>query len=469
MTSKSKLAAIVGTANLVGIGVAVAAIVLPPQWGLGPGAQAAAGIGVLMAVLWVTEAVPLAVTALIPVVLFPLAGIASVADLSASYADPVVFLFLGGFLIARAIERWNLHRRLAFAILARTNGDPARIVLSMMAVTAFLSLWISNTAAAMVAAPIAASIAAVRARDDGFGAALMLGVAYSATIGGMGSLIGTPPNALFAAYMEEAHGVVIGFAEWMLVGLPVAVILLPVTWLVLTRVSFRLEPEPLTIEFCQSEPMRAGEKRVALVAALTALGWILRPVLAGLFPALGLSDAVIAMAGALALFLVPSGEGRGGRLLDWEAASTIRWDVLILFGGGLSLAAAIDGTGLAGWIGARAEALHGLPPVLILVVIALIVVYLGELASNTAMAAIFLPVAGAAAVGMGVAPLDFALPVALAASIGFMLPVATPPNAIVFANPAVTRQNMLRAGLPLDLVGIAVALAAGALVGPLVF
>ncbi len=469
MVSKPKLAAIVRAANLVGIGVAVASIVLPPQWGLGPGAQAAAGIGVLMAVLWVTEAVPLAVTALVPVVLFPLAGIASVADLSASYADPVVFLFLGGFLIARAIERWNLHRRLAFSILARTNGDPARIVLSIMAVTAFLSLWISNTAAAMVAAPIAASIAAVRAKDDGFGAALMLGVAYSATIGGMGSLIGTPPNALFAAYMEEAHGVVIGFAEWMLVGLPVAIILLPVTWLVLTRLSFRLEPEPLTIEFCRSEPMRAGERRVALVAAATALGWILRPVLAGLFPALGLSDAVIAMAGALALFLVPSGEGRGGRLLDWEAAATIRWDVLILFGGGLSLAAAIDGTGLAGWIGGRAEALQGLPPLLILVVIAAIIVYLGELASNTAMAAIFLPVAGAAAVGIGVAPLDFALPVALAASIGFMLPVATPPNAIVFANPAVTRSNMLRAGLPLDLVGIAVALIVGALVGPLVF
>jgi len=469
LVSKPKLAAIVRAANLVGIGVAVASIVLPPQWGLGPGAQAAAGIGVLMAVLWVTEAVPLAVTALVPVVLFPLAGIASVADLSASYADPVVFLFLGGFLIARAIERWNLHRRLAFSILARTNGDPARIVLSIMAVTAFLSLWISNTAAAMVAAPIAASIAAVRAKDDGFGAALMLGVAYSATIGGMGSLIGTPPNALFAAYMEEAHGVVIGFAEWMLVGLPVAIILLPVTWLVLTRLSFRLEPEPLTIEFCRSEPMRAGERRVALVAAATALGWILRPVLAGLFPALGLSDAVIAMAGALALFLVPSGEGRGGRLLDWEAAATIRWDVLILFGGGLSLAAAIDGTGLAGWIGGRAEALQGLPPLLILVVIAAIIVYLGELASNTAMAAIFLPVAGAAAVGIGVAPLDFALPVALAASIGFMLPVATPPNAIVFANPAVTRSNMLRAGLPLDLVGIAVALIVGALVGPLVF
>jgi len=469
LVSKPKLAAIVRAANLVGIGVAVASIVLPPQWGLGPGAQAAAGIGVLMAVLWVTEAVPLAVTALVPVVLFPLAGIASVADLSASYADPVVFLFLGGFLIARAIERWNLHRRLAFSILARTNGDPARIVLSIMAVTAFLSLWISNTAAAMVAAPIAASIAAVRAKDDGFGAALMLGVAYSATIGGMGSLIGTPPNALFAAYMEEAHGVVIGFAEWMLVGLPVAIILLPVTWLVLTRLSFRLEPEPLTIEFCRSEPMRAGERRVALVAAATALGWILRPVLAGLFPALGLSDAVIAMAGALALFLVPSGEGRGGRLLDWEAAATIRWDVLILFGGGLSLAAAIDGTGLAGWIGGRAEALQGLPPLLILVVIAAIIVYLGELASNTAMAAIFLPVAGADAVGIGVAPLDFALPVALAASIGFMLPVATPPNAIVFANPAVTRSNMLRAGLPLDLVGIAVALIVGALVGPLVF
>ncbi len=456
-------------ANLTGVAVAILSIVLPPQVGLTASGQAAAGIGILMAVLWVTEVVPLAVTALLPLVLFPAVGIAAIGELSSSYANPVIFLFLGGFLIAKAIESWNLHHRLAFSILARTKGDPKRIVLSVMVVTAFLSLWISNTAAAMVAAPIAASIAAMRDEDDGFAPALMLGVAYAATIGGMGSLIGTPPNALFAAYMAEAHGIVIGFAEWMLVGLPAVMVLLPLTWFVLTRFSFTLEEGHMSVDFRKSAPMSSGERRVAIVAGLAALGWILRPTLAGIFPGLALSDAGIAMTAALALFFVPVGGGQGGRLLNWEIASTLRWDVLILFGGGLSLASAIDSTGLAEWIGERAQGMQGLPTFWILLVMALIIVYLGELASNTAMAAIFLPVAGAAAIGMSADPLTFALPVAMAASIGFMLPVATPPNAIVFANPAVTRSNMLRAGAPLDLIGIIVALAAGALLGPLVF
>jgi sodium-dependent dicarboxylate transporter 2/3/5 len=423
----------------------------------------------MMAVLWVTEVIPLAATALLPLVLFPAMGIASIAELSSSYANPVIFLFLGGFLIARAIENWNLHRRLAFSILARTKGDPKRIILSIMAVTAFLSLWISNTAATMVAAPIAASVAALREENDGFAPALMLGVAYAATIGGMGSLIGTPPNALFAAYMEETYGVVIGFAEWMLVGLPVVFILLPTTWLFLTRFSFKIQAGHVILDLKHPAPMSPGETKVAIVAALTAAGWVLRPAISGMFPDLALSDAGIAMTGALALFMIPDAEGQGGRLMDWKSARKLRWDVLILFGGGLSLAAAIDSTGLAAWIGESAQGMAGWPPVWVLLALALIIVYLGELASNTAMAAIFLPVAGAAAVGMGADPLVFALPVAMAASIGFMLPVATPPNAIVFANAAVTRSNMLRAGAPLDLVGITVALAIGIFLGPLAF
>ncbi len=460
---------IAAIANMLGAAAAVAGVALPPLAGLGAGAQAAGGIGLLMAVLWVTETVPLAVTALLPVVLFPLTGVASLADLSASYANPVIFLFLGGFMIARAIEKWGLHRRLAFSILARTHGEPRRVVFSVMAATAFLSLWISNTASTMVAAPIAASIAAMHRRDDGFGAALMLGVAYAATIGGMGSLIGTPPNALFAAYMEETHGIVIGFAEWMLVGLPVVIVLLPLTWFYLTHAAFRIGPEPIRLEFSDAAPLSPGERRLAVVAGLTALGWITRPLIAEAFPGLGISDAGIAMTGAFALFVIGSGERAGERLLDWQTAASLRWDVLILFGGGLSLASAIERTGLAAWIGLQAEGLEGLPTLWILACMSLIIVYLGELASNTAMAAIFLPVAGAAAIGIGADPLTFTLPVALAASVGFMLPVATPPNAIVFANPLVTRPAMLRAGAPLDLIGVAVALAAGMVLGPVVF
>jgi sodium-dependent dicarboxylate transporter 2/3/5 len=469
MNSKSTAASLKSAAIWIAVALIASLAFLGPFGGLSREAQSAAAVGLVMALLWMTEAVPLPVTALLPLALFPLLGVSSVADLGPAYANPVIFLFLGGFLIARAIEKWNLHRRLAFAILARTSGDPAVVVLAVMAVTAFLSLWISNTAATMVVAPIAASIAAMRDEGDGFAPALMLGVAFSATIGGIGSLIGTPPNALFAAYMAKTHGVIIGFAEWMAVGLPVVAVLLPVAWLVLTRFAFRLDAGHVATGFAHLGPMTPGERRVAIVSGLTALAWMVRPALAGLVPGLALSDAGIAIAGAILLFILPAGDGRNSRLLDWETAAGLRWDVLILFGGGLALAAAIDDTGLAAWIGTRAEALQGFPVIAILVILAAIIVYLGELASNTAMAAIFLPVAGATALAMGVDPVTFALPVAMAASIGFMLPVATPPNAIVFANPAVTRADMIRAGAGLDVIGIAVALAAGTLLGPLVF
>lgn len=439
------------------------------EGGLSAPALAAAGVGLMMAIWWMTEAVPLPATALAPLALFPLLGVAPIAEVGAAYADPLIFLFLGGFLLARAIERWGLHRRLALAALAGAGGRPAATVGAVMAATAFLSLWISNTASAMVMAPIAASIAAAKPADGRFAAALMLGVAFAATIGGMGTVIGTPPNALFAAYMRESHGVEIGFAEWMAVGLPAALILLPIAWALLTRVYFPPAEGRIALTLGESARMGPGARRAAVVAGLAALGWIARPALVAAFPGLGISDAGIAMLAALLLFTLPSGEKPGERLLDWSMAAGLRWDVLILFGGGLALAAAIDDVGLAAWIGRQAQALEGWPVLALLTVFALVIVYLGELASNTAMAAIFLPVAGAAAVGMGAEPLVFALPVALAASIGFMLPVATPPNAIVFIHPAVTRARMLRAGAPLDVIGVAVAIAAGALLAPLVF
>jgi sodium-dependent dicarboxylate transporter 2/3/5 len=284
----------------------------------------------------------------------------------------------------------------------------------------------------------------------------------------MGSIIGTPPNAIFAAYMREAHGVEIGFAEWMAIGMPVVLVLLPVTWLMLTRVSFRIEGTALAGMPELPGPMTSRERRVALIALAAACGWIFRPLLVHLLPGIGLSDAGIAMLAALALFVVPAGDGSRSPLLTWGQAAGLRWDVLILVGGGLALASAISETGLADWIGQLARAFAGLPPVILIAVVALVIVYLGELASNTAMAAIFLPIAGAAAIGLGHDPVAFALPVALAASVGFMLPVATPPNAIVFAYGAVTSQRMLRAGAPLDLIGVGVAVLAGMVLGPLV-
>jgi sodium-dependent dicarboxylate transporter 2/3/5 len=453
-------------------GVAAAAlfVLTDPPDGFPVPAWKVAGVALLMAAWWVTEALPLAATALVPIAILPLLGILPLERIASPYANPLIFLFLGGFLIARAMEQSGLHRRLAITIIGWAGRRPQMVIGAFMAATAFLSRWISNTAAAMVMAPIAGSIATARGDDtDEFAPALMLGTAFAATIGGMGSVIGTPPNAIFAAYMREAHGVEIGFAEWMAIGLPAVLVLLPVAWLMLTRVSFRIGGALLTGMPKPPGPMTTVERRVAVIAVAAACGWIFRPLLQQLLPGIDLSDAGIAMLAALALFIVPAGGGSRQPLLSWGQAASLRWDVLILVGGGLALATAISETGLAGWIGQSARAFAGLPPVILIAAVALVIVYLGELASNTAMAAIFLPVAGAAAIGLGYDPIIFALPVALAASVGFMLPVATPPNAIVFAYDAVTSGRMLRAGAPLDLIGVGVTVLAGLFLGPLVF
>lgn len=296
----------------------------------------------------------------------------------------------------------------------------------------------------------------------------MLGVAFAATIGGMGSLIGTPPNAVFAAHMSATYGIEIGFAQWAMIGLPTSVILLTVTWIVLARISPRLPRGTLETPFAQTVgAMTAAERRVAIIAVLTALAWITRPAIEWIFPAVTLTDAGIAMIAAVSLFLIPAGEDE--TLLDWNTARTLRWDVLILIGGGLALAGLVERTGLAGWIGGQTQTLHDLPTLALIVLAAAVIVYVGQLASNTAMAAIFLPIASASAIALEIDPVVFVLPVALAASVGFVLPVATPPNAIVFNSPFVTRTDMLRAGALLDVIGIAVAVAMGVLLGPHVF
>ncbi|MCE6957558.1 DASS family sodium-coupled anion symporter, partial [Cereibacter sphaeroides] len=349
---------------------------------------------------------------------------------------------------------------IAFALLSLAGDRPAQVLAALMATTAFLSLWISNTAAAMIIAPIAAGIAVTSGAGPRFGTALMLGVAYAATIGGIGTLIGTPPNAIFAACVAEAHGIEIGFAEWAAVGMPVAALLLLTAWAVLAFVTPRVGTARLHTSLDGATgPMTAAEIRVAVLAAATALAWMLRPTLESVAPGLGISDAGIALTAVVALALVPSGQG--GALLDWEHASRLRWDVLILFGGGLALAGLLETSGLAGWIGARAVVLEDLPLPALILAMAVLVVGLGELASNTAIASIFLPVAGAVAASLGAEPAEVLFPVALAASLGFMLPVATPPNAIVFGPPWVGRAAMLRAGAMLDATGIVLAVAAG--------
>jgi len=456
------------TAIVAGLLFLVAPIFLSTPNGIPDAAWLASGLALTMALWWLTEALPLAATALLPLAVAPLLGIADFGEIAVSFGHPLIILFLGGFLLAKAIEKSGLHRRLAFTLLGIAGKRPDRILAAIMLTTAFLSLWISNTASAMVVAPIAAAIAASQTERPEFGTALMLGVAFAATIGGMGSLIGTPPNAIFAAHLSTAYGIEVGFAQWAAVGVPTAIILLVVAWLVLTRLTPRLQPENLKIPIGGPlEKMRVSERRVGFIAGLTALAWVFRPVLEAVFPTLALTDAGIAMLAATALFLIPSGDGE--RLLDWQSTVTLRWDVLILFGGGLALAGILDQTGLAAWIGTKIETLDYLPELLLLLIFAALIVFIGELASNTAMAAIFLPIAGAVAASLNIDPVTFMLPVALSASIGFMLPVATPPNAIIFVSPSVTRIDMLRAGAPLDLAGILISVGMGSILASIFF
>lgn len=460
-------------AGLVATGVLLA---LPPTEGMPEAAKQVAVVGGLMAFLWVSEIVPLAATALLPLAVFPLVGIASLDRTAQAYADPLIFLFMGGFALSAAIERWGLHHRLAQFAVSLAGQRPDTLVLAMMCATAFLSLWVSNTATAMVMVPIAASLISARdggareADSDPFGAALLLGIAFSATIGGMGSLIGTPPNALLAGYMQKTYGLTIGFGQWMLIGVPIVLVLLPITWLLLTRFAFRLPPalsSPVVRPAMTS--ISRPEWTVLCVLVTTAVAWIARPFLADALGWTALSDTGIAIAAVLVLFAFPPGWSGAPALLEWKDVEGIRWDVLLLFGGGLALADGVASTGLAAWIGARLQGLSALPVLLAVLAMMIVVVYLGELASNTAIAAIFLPVAGAAAMGLGARPLDVVLPVALAASLGFMLPVATPPNAIAYGTGAISARQMLKAGAALDVISILVVFAFAVVLGPLVF
>ena len=429
-----------------------------------------AAIGVLMAVWWATEAVPIAVTALSPFVCFPLLGIATIQDTAAPYANKVIYLFLGGFIVAFAMQRWNLHRRIALNLLQHVGGNGRSLVGGFMLASAILSMWVMNTSTTMMLLPIAVSIITVIHNTvDGlsdkakasFQYSLLLGVAYGATIGGMATLVGTAPNALLAAFMLESYGTEIDFSSWMLVGLPLSAAMLPLAWLTLTRwvfkVDFKTSPESrATLYKMRNDLGRISvpEIRVAIVFMLMALAWILRPVLVK-FPALSaLDDSGIAIAGAILLFLLPSGEKSDPLLLRWQYAEQLPWSVLILFGGGLTLASAVTRTGLAEWLGTSLQALGMLPLAAIVVIAAAMIIFLTELTSNTATTATFLPVVGAIAIESGLDPIVLTVPVTFAASCAFMLPVATPPNAIVFGSGMLTIPTMARAGMMLNIVGI---------------
>ena len=488
-------------------------------------ARLTAATAVLMGLWWMTEAIPIPATALLPLVIFPVFN-AEVGfdDVGASYGNNVIFLFMGGFLLALGMQRWNLYRRLALLTLKVMGTKPAAMVGGFMIATGFLSMWVSNTATAVMMLPIGVSVlvlvtqignegadgdeaassseetargnsgeqaqeasgeaadaepgavteeAKKAVKKSNFGTALMLGIAYAASIGSLGTLIGTPPNTLLAGYMADTHGVDIGFGQWMIVGMPLAVVGLFVCWFVLTKVLFKPEIKEIPggkrlidDELAKLGPMSQGEIRVLAIFVLAAVSWITVPLV---FEDPPISDAGIAMAVGVLLFLLPAGAAKGVRLLDWDTAVKLPWGVLLLFGGGLALSAQFTSSGLSEWIGEAATVLAGIPVLVMVLVVAAGVLALTEITSNTATAATFLPVAGGIAMGMGYDPMLLAVPVALAATCAFMLPVATPPNAIAYGSGYVTIGQMVKGGVWLNLIFVVLITATVMLIAVRVF
>jgi len=447
--------------------------------GLSEGGWKTLGAALLMATWWITEPIPIAATALLPLVLFPLLGLGSIKEVAAPYANPLVFLFLGGFLIALAMQRWNLHKRLAINLIRALGTRPTRVIAGFLLTGALTSMWVSNTATAMMMLPIATSVVALvatgeRTSHQNLGPALMLAVAYGATTGGMATLIGTPPNALLAGYMGKIYDVDIGFGQWMLIGLPVTFLTLPVVYFVLTRISFRLSNQEipgmkalLEHEKQQLGSFGTGEKVVAGVFVSTALCWIFRPWIAASIPMI--SDTTIAIGGALALFCIPIEPRKGVFALNWEATKDLPWGVLLLFGGGLSLAGMISEHQLSEYLGNLTTGLGGLPVILIVALICFGILMLTELTSNTGTAATFIPIIAAVAISLEQNPLLFLVPTALAANCSYMMPVGTPPNAIVFGSGLITLPQMAKAGLLLNILLVPIVVAVLWIIGPYVF
>lgn len=469
--------------------------------------RATMALAAWMAIWWMTEAVELYATALLPLVALPMTGASAVREAAAPYAHELIFLFMGGFLIALAMQRWGLHKRLALKALRAAGDHPAGIVACFMGVTAFFSMWVSNTATAVMMLPIALSIIAlVEQVEPGsvgggvgnggaggtggpggtattanggsgngesesktrphFALCLLLGIAYAASIGGIGTIIGTPPNVFLASFIQSSLGEEISFVRWMGVGLPLVAVFLPLAWLLLTRVLYpvrgeRIEGSREVTERAYRElgAMSRGERVVMAVFLLAALSWITRPLLVrvqvgDLHPLAGLSDPVIAMVAALALFVVPVDVKRRVFVMNWDTAVKLPWGILLLFGGGLSLAAAIRANGVGEYIGHQLAFLSGIPTLLLVMAVIALVIFLTELTSNTATTATFIPILAALSPVFDLHPYMLIVPAAIAASCAFMLPVATPPNAIVFGSGHVTIQQMIRAGFWLNLTGV---------------
>jgi len=446
---------------IIGPALFVIVIALPIE-SLAPEAKIVLATALWMGTWWITEAIPIYATALLPLVLFPVFNIASLAQLATSYADRIVFLFLGGFIIAAAIEKSGLHERFALNAIRAFGTSPRSIVGGFMVTTAMLSAWISNTATTMMMLPIAASIISqVRNENERvrFGTCLMLCVAYSASLGGLATLLGTPPNAIFASLSKSLVNIDVSFSQWLLVGVPVSAISLAVTWWYMVNFGAKIGRESITEEkriildrLKQLGTLTKQEKIVVIIFGATAVAWISRGLVWGQFVPM-IDDSVIAIISALALFVIPHGKGR---VMDWGSMVKIPWGVLILMGGGLALASGFTLTGLDKWIAERLILIEATDMLFIILIIVAFTILSGEIISNTAGAALIIPIGASIGTSLGINPITIMLPIALATSYNFMLPVGTPPNAIVFGSGYVTARQMARAGFMLDLFGIAI-------------
>lgn len=431
------------------------------------------GVAVLASTLWIaawwiTEALPIAVTSMLPIVLFPLTGALSLKETGVAFGDKYIFLYIGGFILSIAIEKWQLHKRIALTIIKSIGSNSSRIVLGFMLATAFMSMWISNTATAVMMMPIGMAI--VKQFEDHpdtlenenliFGKALMLAIAYSASIGGMATLIGTPPNIIFAGVVQKFYNTEITFLQWFKIGFPLMAVMLVICWVYLTRFSFKLEnlsfpggQQEIKNQLQKLGKIKREEKWIFLIFTLTALSWMLRSyLLTPFFPAL--DDTIIAMIAAFSLFMVHTQNDPGGKLLHWKEAERLPWGILLLFGGGLAIAQGFEASGLALWIGNLVGGWQGISLWLLVFLIVVMVNFLTEITSNLATTAMLLPVLIPVADSLGVNPYVLLVGATLSASCAFMLPVATPPNAVVFGSGYLRIPDMMKTGVTLNLISI---------------
>ena len=467
-----------------GLIVFVLMLFIPAPEGLSEDAWKVAAIVVLMAIWWASEAIPVPVTALLPLALFPLFQITSFKSAALPYANPNIYLFLGGFMLAIAIERSGLHKRMALKMILAAGSSGMKLIGGFMLVAALISMFVMNTSTTLMLLPIGLAVCSVVAttipglNDQDkkfFDTALMLGIAYAATIGGMSTLVGTAPNIVFSAFMFETYGVEISMIDWMKLGVPLAAVMLVSAWIILTKYVFPISfitsndtKEHLHKMLDDLGPLSKDELKISVIFGLTALAWIFRKGLDNFELLLGLTDAGIAIISAILLFMIPSANKKGD-LLTWDSSNKLPWGLLILFGGGLSIAAQINSSGLGVWIGEGLSILGTVPPIMLIFFVAALIIFLSEITSNVATTSTFLPVFGAVAIGLGILPVSLTVPVCLAASCAFMLPVATPPNAIVYGSGKFTIATMMKAGFLLNIIGIFVVTLFAYFIAPQVF